>query len=151
MEIQSSRFGTLEVTPEEIVQFPQGLPGFKEEKSFAFLPYQENSPFAFLQSTVTPELTFVVIDPFTFFPEYVFKLEDTMVEELKLSNDNLPQIFTIVRVTDKLEEMTTNLLAPIVVNTKERLARQIVLENTSYKVRHLLFPQGAQPKDEGGK
>ena len=76
-----------------------------------------------------------------------------MVQELALSGENLPQIFTIVRVADKLEEMTTNLIAPIVVNIKTRTARQVVLENTSYTVRHLLFPNGAKPVQEtkGGK
>lgn len=153
MKMESTRFGILEVSEEELLQFPHGLPGFQEEKSFAFLPYQPESPFAFLQSVTTPELAFVVIDPFAFFPDYVFKLEDSVVQELALSGENLPQIFTIVRVADKLEEMTTNLIAPIVVNIKTRTARQVVLENTSYTVRHLLFPNGTKPVQEtkGGK
>ena len=153
MKIESTRFGTLEVSQEELLQFPHGLPGFQEERYFAFLPYQQGSPFAFLQSAITPDLTFVIIDPFAFFPDYVFKLEDSVVEEMELSGENLPQIFTIVRVTDKLDEMTTNLLAPIVVNAKVRTARQVVLESTSYTVRHLLFPNGAKPAQEtkGGK
>ena len=153
MKMESTRFGTLEVSEEELLQFPHGLPGFQEEKCFAFFPYQPESPFAFLQSVTTPELAFVVIDPFAFFPDYVFKLEDSVVEEMELSGENLPQIFTIVRVTDKLDEMTTNLLAPIVVNAKVRTARQVVLENTSYTVRHLLFPNWATPVQEpqGGK
>ena len=37
MQIKSTRFGEFEVSEELIVQFPEGLPGFEDQKQFAFL------------------------------------------------------------------------------------------------------------------
>lgn len=152
MLIQSTRFGEIEVADAELIRFPAGLPGFPAEHAFAFLPYQPDSPFAFLQSATDPDLSFVITDPFPFFKDYSFKLEDAILAELGLADDNLPRIVNIVRIPEKTEEMTANLLAPIVINWASRMAMQIVLEKSPYTVRHRLFPQGLPIQaDKGGK
>lgn len=149
MLIKSTRFGQIEVAEHELIRFPQGLPGFATEKTFAFLPYQPDSPFAFLQSTEESDLTFVIVEPFAFFKDYSFSLEDSVLTQLDLSADNLPRIFNIVRIPEKTEEMTANLIAPIIINWQTRTGMQIVLEKSAYTVRHRLFPQGFPAK--GGK
>ncbi len=142
MLVKSTRFGEIEVADDAILQFPHGLPGFPEEKSFAFLPYQPDSPFVFLQSVSEPDLTFMVVEPFTFFKDYVFEIEDEIAEQLGLSTENLPQIFNMISLREKVEEMTANLLAPILVNWRDQRAMQLILEKTSYTTRHRLFPNG---------
>lgn len=152
MVIESTRFGSLEVEEKDIVQISHGLPGFPEEKAFAFLPYGPDSPFAFLQSVTDPNLTFMLVEPFLFFVDYQFELDDEFAKGLGITEDTPPQIYTIVTVPEKLEEMTANLLAPIVVNWKSRQAAQIILEKTAYTTRHLLFPQGfPKQADKGAK
>lgn len=152
MLIHSTRLGELDVPEERIIDFLHGLPGFPDEKAFAFLPYKEESPFAFLQSVTEPNLTFIVVNPFAFFKDYEFAITDDIVQDLGLDAANLPQIVNIVRVPDKTEEMTTNLLAPLVINVRDRKALQIVLEKASYSTRHRLFPEGLHKQsDEGGK
>ncbi|QDR81965.1 flagellar assembly protein FliW [Sporomusa termitida] len=152
MLIQSTRFGEIEIADSALIRFPAGLPGFPAEHAFAFLPYQPDSPFAFLQSATDPDLSFVITDPFPFFKEYCFKLEDTIIAELGLADDNPPKIVNIVRIPEKTEEMTANLLAPIVINWVSRTAMQIVLEKSPYTVRHRLFPQGLPNQAaKGGK
>lgn len=152
MEIESTRFGTITVADQNILQFPHGIPGFIDEKEFAFLPYQPDSPFAFLQSVKEPDLTFMIVEPFTFFPDYDFELEDSIVKELQISEANPPQVFSIIRVPEKFEEMTANLLAPVIVNWQCRKAIQCVLDKTAYTVRHRVFPDGlARQADKGGK
>lgn len=152
MSIQSARFGTLEVDEKDILRFPKGLPGFSEEKEFAFLPYGSNSPFAFLQSIADPNLTFLIVEPFAFFTDYQFEIDDKLAQDLGMSDKLPPQVFCIVTVPEKLDDMTANLLAPIVVNWKDRLAMQVVLEKMSYTTRHRLFPQGfPQKAGEGEK
>ncbi|MEL7633398.1 flagellar assembly protein FliW [Sporomusa sphaeroides] len=142
MRIKSTRFGELDITESQLIKFPHALPGFPEEKEFALLPYQPDSPFFFLQSLNEPDLAFVIAQPFGFFPDYSFALDDTVAAELGLSDDNKPKIFNIIRIPEKAEEMTANLLAPILVNSHTGKAIQIVLEKSRYTVRHLLFPQG---------
>lgn len=152
MLVKSTRFGEIEVAEEMILQFPYGIPGFLEEKTFALLPYELDSPFAFLQSVNEPDLTFMIVEPFTFFPDYDFELDDAVAKDLGIGEDNPPQIFNIVRVPEKLEEMTINLLAPIIVNWHSRTAKQHVLEKTSYPVRQRVFPDGILPETgKGGR
>jgi len=152
MQIKSARFGTLDIDESQIICFQNGLPGFNGKKTFAFIAYGENSPFAFLQDVEEPNLTFVVAEPFSFFQDYSFKLEDEVVAELGLSDDNPPGIFNIVRIPEKTGEMTANLLAPIVINWQTRNAMQLILEKSPYTVRHQIFPQGiSEQKTKGGK
>lgn len=152
MHIESTRFGSLEIDETQLIRFHHGLPGFPENKLFVFLPYQPDSPFAFLQAAEDPDLTFVIVEPFIFFKDYSFDLDDTVATEMGLSADNPPKIYNIVRIPEKTEEMTANLVAPIVINWNAREAMQIVLENSPYTVRHRLFPQGLSGKiEKGGK
>lgn len=153
MQIRSARFGEIDISENNIISFPNGLPGFPDEKKFAFLLLDPENPFSFLQSVSNPNLTFTVVEPFAFFKDYTFELSDKFVRDLKLSNENLPAIYNIVTIKDKAESATANLLAPIIVNWQTRTAQQYILEKTDYTTRHKLFPNGL-PKPqtaEGGK
>ncbi len=142
MIIHSTRFGEIEIRDEHIIKFPSGLPGFPDETAFVLLPYQPESPFSFLQSATDNNLAFLTVDPFAFFKDYVFELDDQTVDELDLSEDNAPLIINIVAVPEKIENLTANLLAPIVINRQTRTGRQIVLEKTSYTTKEFVFKGG---------
>lgn len=152
MIIESTRLGQLEVANEDLIDFPKGLPGFENEKRFTLLPCEVNSPFAYLQSVEDPNLTFLVVEPFSFFLDYEFSLDDDVISSLNLSSENLPRIFNIVTVPERAEEMTANLLAPVIMNPVQRIAKQIVLEKANYTTRHRLFPNGfPKVESKGGK
>ena len=139
MKIQSTRFGELNVSEDDVIYFSKGLPGFAEEQRFALLPQGEESPFFFLQSTQDPNLTFLLVDPFAFFAEYHFEIDDKLVAQLGLSAEQPPIALCIVNVPQgKMQDMTANLSAPIVVNRFARLGRQVVLTDTSYSLRQRL-------------
>ena len=152
MKIESTRFGELDVAEEQLFSFPYGIPGFPEEKSFAYILHDAESPFSFLQSTTEANLTFVLVDPFAFFMDYEFVLDDEVAKELDLSQENLPQVFLIATVKGKVAEMTVNLLAPLVLNGVNRTGRQVILDKTEYSICHKLFPDGL-PKEalKGGE
>lgn len=142
MKISSTRFGELEVAEAQLINFPYGIPGFPGEKQFAHLNYELDSPFSFLQSTTEPNLTFLLADAFVFFSDYEFELGDEITEELELSKENPPQIFLIVTAKDKIENMTANLLAPLVVNQNKNIGKQVIINKPEYSIRHKLFPEG---------
>ena len=142
MNIESTRFGQLSVSDTDIIKFPQGLYGFPDEKSFVLISHQIDSPFSFLQSASEPNLTFILLETLSISKEYEFTLKDQIVEELNLSTDNTPQVFNIVTIAEKVDDMTVNLLAPIIVNVKQCLAQQVIIENMNYKTRHRLFTEG---------
>lgn len=147
MIINTTRFGEVEIAADKIFTFNHGLPGFPAEKDFALLPYRTDIPFAFLQSTKNPDLAFLVVDPFAFFQNYEFELGDAVAQELGLTKDMPPYIVNIVTVPEKMDDMTVNLLAPVIINKQNQQAIQIVLENTAYQTRHRLFAAGASDKE----
>ena len=146
MQIKSTRFGEFEVSEELVVQFPEGLPGFEDQKQFAFLPYtvdEDNSPFAYMQSVQDPDLTLLLADPFLFFKHYSLNLNDEDAAQLGLSDsEETAGVYGVVAVPEKIDQMTVNLVAPIVVNWKEQKGMQIILNRSPYSTKHRLFPLG---------
>ena len=146
MQIKSTRFGEFEVPEDLVVQFPEGLPGFEDQKQFAFLPYtveEDNSPFAYMQSVQDPDLTLLLADPFLFFKHYSLNLNDEDAAQLGLSDsEETAGVYGVVAVPEKIDQMTVNLVAPIVVNWKEQKGMQIILDRSPYSTKHRLFPLG---------
>ena len=146
MQIKSTRFGEFEVSEELVVQFPEGLPGFEDQKQFAFLPYtvdEDNSPFAYMQAVQDPDLTLLLADPFLFFKHYSLNLNDEDAAQLGLSDsEETAGVYGVVAVPEKIDQMTVNLVAPIVVNWKEQKGMQIILDRSPYSTKHRLFPLG---------
>lgn len=150
MILHSTRLGELEVADEQIFCFSEGIPGFPEDKQFAYLPFDNaDTPFVYLQSLHTPELTFLMTDPFQFFHDYVINLPDEASAQMGFDRENRPQVFTIITIPERTEEMTTNLLAPVLLNWRDKTGQQVILEKTPYTTRHRLFPNGF-PKPETG-
>ncbi|MFQ5451503.1 MAG: flagellar assembly protein FliW [Nitrospinaceae bacterium] len=148
MILKTSRFGTLHLQEDEILKFPAGLYGFEQEKEFVRLPFDSNieSPMEWLQSLKTPGLAFVITDPFLYVPYYMVKL--TSEEEKQIEYDPSHEILTraIVTVPQNYLEMTANLVAPLVINLDQKVARQIVLTSMEYDTRHYLLPREARPE-----
>lgn len=141
-KIDTRRFGELEVDERDIVRFADGLPAFEDEHEFVVLPYEEGTPYMFLQSLATPELAFLMTDPFVFFPDYTFELDDANMEKLGVESMDDILVCTLISIpATGIADMTTNLLAPVVINRHSKEARQVVLERTHYTTKHRLFPK----------
>ena len=74
-KITTSRFGEIEAAEDAIIHFGTGIPAFEEEREFLIIPYEEGSPYVFLQSVKTPELAFLMTMPLIFFPDYEFTID----------------------------------------------------------------------------
>ena len=153
MNIKTTRFGEIEAPEECIIDFADGLPGFPDETRFALFPYEPDSPFSILQSVANPDLTFLLADPYRFYNDYAFEMNDEMAAQWGFSAENPPLVYNVATRRDTLEQMTVNLLAPIVVNWPKRTGAQIIIESKYYSVQQLLFPDGIKikpsPKETG--
>ena len=146
-KINTLRFGELEIEEQDVVRFADGIPAFEDEHEFVVLPYEEGTPYMFLQSMATPELAFLMTDPFVFFPDYSFELDDENMEKLAINSMDDVLVCTLISVPRSgVADMTTNLLAPVVINRHTMQARQIVLEKTQYTTKHRLFPEAKGDK-----
>ncbi|MCM3718464.1 flagellar assembly protein FliW [Fictibacillus phosphorivorans] len=128
---------TIEIQESGILHFEQGLPGFEDETQFVLLP-MEGTPFSTLQSVTTKDLAFFTTNPFLFFKEYDFELAETVQEQLKVKEESDVLVQVILTIHETLDRSTANLQAPVVINVKESLAKQVVLTDNRYKTRHEL-------------
>jgi flagellar assembly factor FliW len=145
MKLRTKYHGEIEINENDIFHFEHGIPGFLDEKQFVLLPI-EDSAFVILQSVKTPELGFAMIDPFIYFKDYNFELDDQSVVQLQLSSEKEVAVYVILTVADPFEQTTANLQAPIVLNYEKKLGKQVVLTSTPYKTKHRLFPNKVETK-----
>ena len=142
MEIVTTRFGTLNVDDERVIQFPKGLLGFPDHARYALIQTGEENYFFWLQCVDEPTLAFVVTDPSIFFKDYDVPIKGETQAELGLDDLAAAQVFVICnKVGDWL---TGNLLGPIVVNVANRLAQQIVLTEKKWTTRQPLIRLAAE-------
>lgn len=140
MKLNTDRFGTIEIDEEQIVDFSQGILGFEEYHQYVVID-QPDSIFSFLQSIDQPWLCFIVMMPELLRADYRVALEEQYVKELKFEDAEDGQVFVIVTVPEEITNMTANLQAPIVINHKQRLAKQIVLMDGKYNTRHNVWAE----------
>ena len=153
-KITTTRFGEIEEDESKIVHFAAGLPAFEDEHEFIIVPYDEESPYVFLQSATTPDLAFLMTIPFIFFPDYEFRLEDDVLKSLALESQEDLLLYTLLTIPGSdIREMTANLLAPIVINSRTNEGRQVVLDKSSYCTKHKLFAKKAEEseKEDSGR
>lgn len=144
-KVYTSRFGEIEVDEKKVVHFKDGIPAFEDEHEFVILPYEEESPYYFMQSLKSPDLAFLLTIPFLFFNEYTFEIDDETVNELGIENSDNVFYYTMVTIPNgSIRYMTANLVAPIVLNGENMQAKQVVLEKSNYTTKHRLFPESAK-------
>lgn len=139
MKINTLRFGTVEIDKNEIIIVPEGIIGFPDIKRYVILDMGKDTPFKLFQAVDEPTVGFVIIDPILFKPDYKVKIRK---EDLySLSAENLNEIVTAVIVTipEDLYKMTANLRGPLLINLKNRLAKQLVLTDDTYNTRQLII------------
>ncbi|MGP4078943.1 flagellar assembly protein FliW [Pseudalkalibacillus sp. R45] len=142
MKIETKYFGDMEIEEKELLDFAQGLPGFNDEKQFVVLPFaDEDTPLSILQSVKTPNLAFVITNPFLFFQDYEFNIPDAVTDQLAIKDEKEVAVFVILTVQEPFEKTTANLKAPIVLNIENGSGKQIVLNDDQYQTKHRLFPQ----------
>ncbi len=140
MNVQTTRFGAVDVDEDRVVDFPAGLLGFSSYKKFALLQPDDDGVFFWLQSTEAPELAFVVTDPGMWVDDYQATIRKEQMEELAMQNLDDAQIFVIVNKHEG--SLTANFQGPLVVNVATRQAMQLVLADKRWATRHEIVQLG---------
>jgi len=141
-KVNTLRFGDIDVEEDKILHFKNGIPAFEEEHEFLLIPYEEDSPILFMQSLKSPDLAFLVTNPFIFFPDYSFEIGDEATDALGIKSQEDLLIYAILTVPHgDVKKMTANLMAPVIINSKNNESMQLVLDKSPYKTKHPLFPE----------
>lgn len=146
MQLETSRFGAMDVDPNAIITFTQPILGFQDYRRYILLPGPSNY-LKWLQSTESGELAFILMDPTVVMPEYSVDMRPAELSELAVTTTDELDIYTLVVVPEDKGKVRTNLRAPILVNPKVRLAKQALLDRSEYPIQFFL----AQPQEGQGQ
>ncbi len=137
LQVATKAFGNIEINPNEILEFPDGLFGFQEYHRFALISDNEDSPFQWLQSLDESGLAFILIQPETFLKEkYKPEILSGDLEALHVKGVDTCKIYLIVTIPENQpEKMTANLQGPILFNEEKKIGRQAISLNDNHSVR----------------
>ena len=111
-----------------------------DRQSYCLIDHRPESVFKWLQSTQDADLAFLMVDPSDVVTDYEVVLPDWDVEFLQLESENEAVVMTTVTIDTEAGTISTNLLAPVVVNARTRLARQVILDSDRYAIKHEICP-----------
>ena len=138
MQLRTTRFGDIDVPDGTVITFTQPIIGFQEYRRFVLLPGPADSAVTWLQSTESGELAFLLMNPKDVVPDYKVSLGQHELSELAVSALSDLEIYTILVVSEDVSKVRTNLKAPILVNPRQRLGKQTVLEKSDYPIQFFL-------------
>jgi len=142
MLLKTKHFGEIDVPEEKFIEFAEGLPGFEQLHRFTIIDSsEENSPFKWLQSVDDPDIAFAVANPFLIVKDYDFELSEDDVKRLSIENAEDVAVYSVIVVPDKIEKMSMNLKAPIIINSRNKSGAQVILDTDKYTVRHYILEE----------
>lgn len=148
MKIQTSRFGSLDVSDETLLLFPFGLVGFPSCRRFVVLDAGEDSDYQWFQSVDEPSLAFVIIEVNLLQPEFQIDVPEEGLAELDMNVTDPRAILAVVTIpSGEPNQASANLRAPLVVNLRTRKGKQVILHE-SIPLRYPLIPSGAEPQSD---
>ena len=95
---------------------------------------------------MSPEKAFAITDPVLFFPHYLAPVTAEELGEIGIESPEDGVLAVILAVPRGPCCITANLLGPLVINAKERLAMQLVLNVPEYTTKHRIFAQEEVPQ-----
>ncbi len=145
MKLQTKFFGQIEYEQSQVISFPVGIPGFSEEKSFLLLPFAgSETAMLCLQSTLTPELAFVVLDPFRFSDSYAPVLQESELQQLGVEKPEDLYYYVLCNLRKPVSDSTVNLRCPLAINPDMLIGRQIIMDTDKYDMRYPLSEFSSQ-------
>lgn len=134
-EIDTTRFGPVEIRQDDVIRFPGGLPGLERCRDWVLLGDGWNNALAWLQSVDRPEIALPVVSPRRFVPDFNMRVARNELETLQFDDVRSAQVLVIVGRGE--DGWTLNLKAPLVINLARRIGRQVIT-NGDLPVRHPL-------------
>ena len=141
MKFVATKFGEIDFEENEIIVLPKGILGFSQLTRYILLEKEGSGPFKWFQSVEDPNVAFVIADPLSFFPNYKLEIDEKELEELNYTNSRDLTTYVIVTVPQDASLASADLLGPLVINAKKRLAKQAVMSNSPYTTKHYLLDE----------
>lgn len=154
MVAETKFFGTIDIEDDKIINFPNGIIGFENLKNFALIydsEREERSKISWLQSMEEPLMVLPVINPLDLMDAYTPTIEDELMKNIGDPADADLLIFVTLSIPSDLTLMTANLKAPFIINTVDRKAMQVIVENSEYPVKFNAYGAIQAMKEKEGE
>lgn len=137
MKVETLLFGTIEIDPDTLVNFPGGLLGFESSTRFKLIHEAQEGelPASFtLQSVDNPSVALQIIDPLAL--GFHYELELTSDEAAKLEASDAKDVAVMLAIYKHGEQkgIGANIRAPILLNPSKRLGIQKVMQEVKPSV-----------------
>lgn len=141
MTLQTKVFGEVTIEEEKIITFPGGIIGFPDLTQFALLHDEEDGieTIHWLQSLQEPAFAMPVMDPLFVKEDYNPEVDDELLNVLGEWEQDELLVLVTVTVPQELKKMTVNLKGPILVNSLNRKACQVIVEGDEYQVKFPVY------------
>lgn len=136
MKFETKYHGIIEYDESEVIHMVKGMTAFETLKKYVLLPVEDNEVFKLFHSIEDSYIGFIVLSPYYVKKDYKVDLDSNVIEELNIKDEKDVLIVNTVTLSDKIEEITTNLSAPIIINIKERLGKQIIISENEKMVKY---------------
>jgi flagellar assembly factor FliW len=128
-------------TEDQVIRFPGGLPGFENARKFIIMSVPEHQPFHWMECVDEGNaIRFAIINPLSFRPDYQPKIKKEELASLNISDSKELLLYVIVTLRAPLMESTANLMGPLFINIREKVGKQIIIENDAYSLRERIIP-----------
>jgi len=124
MQVRTTRFANVEVQPEDVIRFAEGILGLEDCHTWVLLADAQNEALGWLQSTTRAAVALAVVTPRRFVPDFQLRVFRRELSSLELARPEDAQVLVIVAKNER--GITLNLKAPIVMNLDKRLGRQVI-------------------------
>jgi flagellar assembly factor FliW len=141
VKVLTTRFGELSVNKEDVIRFREGILGFEEHKNFFVVDPNDNTLILWLQSTDAPGIAFPMIEPQIFKSDYSPVLMPADISSIELEDNHDARVYCILTIPADYTLMSANLKAPIVINAKKNIGKQIVLQDNRMVVKHEMYKE----------
>jgi flagellar assembly factor FliW len=146
MQVETTRFGVIDIPDDEVINFVDGLPGFSGRRSMTLIgagdllgakAVENQHTLFWLQDLHDPDLAFLTTVPWSAYPDYDIDIDPDDVDGAA-ADELCVRVMVTVRREDGTVRLTANLLAPVVIDTGRRIGRQIILQDGDWPIQALL-------------
>jgi flagellar assembly factor FliW len=137
MQIQSTRFGELQISHSDLIFMPHGLIGFEDYRHWVLLASRETEELAWMQSVELPNVALPMISPRRFVPNYRLQVQRRDLDVLQMHSKD--QVYVLSVLSKNGNHWTTNLKSPVILNSTRRLAVQVVVIDEQPLTQPIIF------------
>lgn len=140
MKIETTRFGTIEVPEEKVIDFPWGIPGFESVKRYILIDHKD-TPFKWLQAVDEPSLAFVVFPPEVIGIQYVLPAEK--LEPLETQDQEDTVVMTLISFDREKNVIRFHIRSPLIFSLSKRRAYQWTMDTDEVR-QFVNLPEGME-------